>query len=68
MHAVKGIYKGGKIELLEDVNVLETCKVIVTFIEEDDLEKLREYSADEEAFAFWKVSEEDIYQDYLNKK
>ena len=67
MYSVKGIYKEGKVELLETVDIKSSCKVIVTFVEEEDVAKLREYPADEDAFSFWKVNEEDIYQDYLKR-
>jgi hypothetical protein len=67
MQSIKGIYREGKVELLEPVNVQKPCKVIVTFVGEEDIENLREYPADEDAFSFWKLSEEDIYQDYLKK-
>jgi hypothetical protein len=69
MRSVKGIYDGEKVQLLEKVDAEKPCKVIVTFIEEEsDAEALRNYSADEDAFQFWSVKEEDIYQDYLKKK
>jgi hypothetical protein len=57
--------------LLEKPEHQKPCKVIVTFVEEDtdtDIENLRQYPADEEAFDFWKVAEEDLYQDYLKQK
>ena len=67
MQSVKGIYTNGKIELLEDVDIKKTCKVIVTFVEEDDVQQLRNYAADSDAFGFWTANEEDLYQDYLKK-
>jgi hypothetical protein len=69
MHAIKGIYDGKKISLLEKVPVEKPCEVIVTFIEENtEAEELRNYTSDEDSFNFWKAGEEDIYQDYLTKK
>jgi len=69
MRSVKGIYDGEKIQLLEKIDADKPCKVIVTFIEgETDAETFRNYPADEGAFQFWDVKEEDIYQDYLKKK
>ena len=69
MRSVKGIYDGEKVQLLEKVDAGKPCKVIVSFIEDDsDVEALRNYFADEDAFQFWTVKEEDIYQDYLKKK
>jgi len=69
MRSVKGIYDGEKIQLLEKPEQQKPCKVIVTFIEDDiDTENLRQHPADEDAFDFWRVEEEDLYQDYLKKK
>lgn len=68
MQTVKGLYKGGKVELLEHVDIDKPCKVIVTFVEDDDVNALRKYSADEDAFSFWNDSGEDVYQDYLKSK
>ncbi len=69
MRSLKGIYDGEKVQLLESPEHLKPGKVIVTFIEDDlDTESLRQYSSDEDAFNFWKVAEEDIYQDYVKKK
>ncbi len=69
MRSVKGIYDGEKINLLEKVEQQKPCKVIVTFMEDEaDIEHLRQYPADEDAFDSWKVEEEDLYQDYLKKQ
>ena len=69
MQSVKGIYDGKKIQLLEKPEDQKPCKVIVTFIDDDaDMESLRQYSSDEDTFDFWKVEEENLYQDYLKKK
>ncbi len=69
MHAIKGIFDGEKIKLLEKPPVQKECSVIITFIEDDlETESLRSYALDEESFRFWKAEEEDIYQDYLRKK
>ena len=68
MLSVKGIYDGEKVKLLENIIIQNPCKVIVTFVEEDaEVKSLRQYSADEDAFDFWKAEEEDIYQDYIQK-
>jgi hypothetical protein len=67
MRSVKGLYDGEKIKLLEKVDQQKPCPVIITFIEdESDIDKLRQYPADEDAFDFW-LAEEDLYQDYLKK-
>ncbi len=69
MRSVEGIYDGQKLELLENIEVQTPCKVIVTFIEEDaEVESLRKYPSDDEAFDFWNTNAEDLYQDYLQKQ
>lgn len=69
MRSIKGVFDGEKVQLLEKVEQQKPCKVIVTFVDdESDIENLRSYPADEAAFEFWKVEEEDIYQEYLKKK
>ncbi len=69
MRSVKGIYDGEKVQLLEMPLQQKPGKVIVTFVEEDtSIENFREHPADEEAFDFWKVEEEDLYQDYVKQK
>ena len=67
MVSIKGIYDGEKLRLLENITIQKPCKVIVTFIEEEGDKSLRQYTADEDVFDFWNASEEDIYQDYLQK-
>jgi hypothetical protein len=65
---VKGIYDGKSVKLAEDISISKPCKVIVTFLDEDDdVKNLREYPIDEETFSFWKEDAENIYQDYLKK-
>ncbi len=69
MRSVKGIYDGEKVKLLEKVEQQAPGKVIITFVEDEaDIENLRQYPADEDAFDFWKSGEEDLYQDYLKTK
>jgi len=72
MLAVKGIFDGQKVHLLEKVTETKKFKVVVTFIEEvadgEDISVIREYAADEPAFSFWQDSGENLYQDYLKKK
>ncbi|MEP6513652.1 MAG: hypothetical protein ABJA79_07275 [Parafilimonas sp.] len=70
MQTVNGIYDGKKIKLLQQAPVQKPCKVIVTFVdeEEEETESFRNHISDEDAFNFWKAKEEDIYQDYLKNK
>jgi hypothetical protein len=69
MRSVEGIYDGEKLELLENIEIQTPCKVLVTFIEDDaEVERLRKYPSDEDAFDFWNANEEDLYQDYLQKQ
>jgi hypothetical protein len=71
MLAVKGIYDGSRIQLLEKIKNTKRYKVIVTFVEEmedsKEEDELRKFSAQTKALEFWNDSREDIYQDYLSK-
>jgi len=68
MLAIKGIYDGKTIRPLERLPKDKKFKVVITFIEElDDVEQLRDFSAQTTSFAFWNNPKEDIYQDYLPK-
>lgn len=75
MLTVEGIYKDGRIELLEPVVELRSAKVLVTFLDESNVD-LKSLGIDEEAaaelhskfatFEDWNSSEMDIYNDYDN--
>jgi hypothetical protein len=77
MLTVEGIYKDGKVELLETVSDVKQAKVLVTFLENNDLdlqtlginetqaEVLREKFS---AFEDWNDPALDIYNDYDNAK
>ena len=77
MLTVEGIYKEGKIELLETVTDVKQSKVLVTFIESGDIDlqtlgidkaqaaELREKFA---SFEDWNDPALDIYNDYDNAK
>jgi hypothetical protein len=68
MLSVKGIYEEGKVKLLEKVQSAKRSKVIITFVEDMDLneeEKLGSFSANDNGLDFWKNDAEDIYKDYL---
>jgi hypothetical protein len=68
MVAVKGIFNGQSIQLLEKVNAKPNTIVVVTFLEEDNNEEdIREMTTQSNGFEFWNNVAEDIYQDYLEK-
>lgn len=67
MLAVKGIYDGKSVRLLEGFTDKKKYKVVVTFLEEIetvDLE-LRDFTSQTSGLDFWDSSKEDIYQDFL---
>ena len=69
MISIKAVYNGKDFIPLEDFPKDKKYNVVITFIEEvQEEEKLRYFSAQTEALTFWKVKEEDLYQDYLPKK
>jgi len=63
-YAVEGIYRNGVVELLEDVPVHKTTKVIVLFKEDVNDENKDWLKLSETAFEFWD-NEEDAYYDEL---
>ena len=77
MLTVEGIYKDGKIELLETVSEVKQAKVLITFLETNDIDlrasgisreeavELREKFA---AFEDWNDPALDVYNDYDNAK
>lgn len=71
MLAVKGIYDGSRIQLLEKIKNRKRYKVIITFVEEmegsREESELRDFSAQTKSLEFWNDKREDIYQDYLSK-
>ena len=68
MLAIKGIYDGKTIRPLEKPPKDRKFKVVITFLEElDDIEQLRDFSAQTTSFIFWEDPKEDIYQDYMIK-
>ncbi len=70
MLAVKGIYDGQSVQLLDNLTDHRKYKVIVTFLEEIDpidLE-LRDFTSQTSGLEFWNDIREDIYQDFLNPK
>ncbi|MBX3288017.1 MAG: hypothetical protein KF855_01610 [Acidobacteria bacterium] len=77
MITVEGIYKNGRIELLESVSVDRQSKVLVTFLENSDV-SLSAHGIDEEeaaelrnnlaAFEDWDDPAMDVYNDYDNAR
>jgi hypothetical protein len=70
MLAIKGIFDGNSVHLIDVPKMKNPCNVIVTFLEDYDPEEesLREYYAQTDGMDFWKCEEEDLYQDYLINK
>jgi len=75
MLTVEGIYQNGKIELLESISEINSSKVLVTFLDDSDID-LRTLGIDEDAatelrdkfasFEDWNDPEMDLYNDYDN--
>jgi len=77
MLTVEGIYKDGKIELLETVSEVKQAKVLVTFLETSDVDLRTLGISREEAselrgkfatFDDWNDPALDVYNDYDNAK
>jgi hypothetical protein len=68
MVAVRGIFNGRNIQLLEKVEVKPNTMVLVTFLEQQNPEdEMRDMAAKPNGFQFWDNPAEDIYQDYIDK-
>ncbi len=70
MLAIQGIYDGASIIALEALPPAQKrCKVIITFLEDSsealEIEELRAFSEQSDAFDFWHDEREDLYQDFL---
>ncbi len=66
MNAVKGIVRQGKIELLETVDLPEGANVLVTVLEEEDVQFWQ--AASQTALdAVWDNEEDDVYAELLKK-
>ncbi len=77
MLTVEGIYKDGKIELLETVSEVKQAKVLITFLENNDVdlqtlgigqEEASELREKFETFEDWNDPALDVYNDYDNAK
>ena len=69
MLAIKGIYDGKSVRLLDSLTDKKKYKVVVTFLEEIDTIdfELRDFSSQTKGLDFWNDSKEDLYQDYLKR-
>lgn len=69
MKTVKGVYENGEVKLLEQYNLPEKGKVLVTFPDEiNDEEIIRHLSLQQISEAdksYLKDQREDLYQEYL---
>lgn len=69
MLTVEGIYDGRNFIALEKFPKEKRFKVMITFVEDlDEIEELRDFSANSDSFEFWNDPREDLYQDYLKEK
>jgi hypothetical protein len=77
MITVEGVYKNGRIELLENVSELKDSKVLITFLNSSDISLdsvgINESEAAElrdslSSFEDWNDPALDIYNDYDNAK
>ena len=77
MLTAEGIYKDGKIELLETVSEVKQSKVLITFLESSDVnlrtlgiskEKASELREKFATFEDWNDPSLDVYNDYDNAK
>lgn len=63
LNTVKGIVREGKIEVLEDVNLKEGTKILITLLPQDDDFWL--YASETSLDAIWDNTEDDIYAELL---
>jgi hypothetical protein len=64
MIAVRGIYDGEKVRLLESLPKDKKYKVVITFLEEYlEEDEIRDFASQDTAFDFWHDEKEDLYQD-----
>ncbi|MDD8019012.1 MAG: hypothetical protein PHP42_11605 [Bacteroidota bacterium] len=69
MVSIKAVYNGKEFIPLEDFPRGKKYNVVITFMDElKEGEESREFASQSNAFDFWKVKEQDLYQDYLTKK
>lgn len=69
MVSIKAIYNGKDFIPLEEFPRDKKFNVVITFVEElKEEDEIRDFASQSNAFDFWKVKEQDLYQDYLTKK
>ncbi len=69
MTSIKAIYNGKEFIPLENFPKNKKYNVLITFVEElEEEHETRNFTAQTDAFSFWAVKEQDLYQDYLVKK
>ena len=77
MLTVEGIYKDGKVELLRSIEDVKEARVLVTFIDNSDIELTTLGISEAEAaelrdkfatFEDWNDPEMDLYNDYDNAR
>lgn len=77
MITVEGVYKDGKVELLEAVSIEQQSRVLVTFLENSDIalsalgigeDEAAELRQKMDAFEDWNEPAMDIYNDYDNAR
>ena len=70
MLAVKGIYDGKTVKLLDKFADKKKYKVVVTFLEEIETidSEIRDFSSRTGGLDFWMNPKEDLYQDFLKPK
>ena len=77
MITVEGVYKDGKVELLEAVSIEQQSRVLVTFLENSDIslsalgigeDEAAELRQKMDMFEDWNEPAMDIYNDYDNAR
>lgn len=68
MTTIKGIYENGEIKLLEEAPYKGNQKVLITFIEDEDIERNISFDLSAKGLKnYFEDSGEDLYQEYLKK-
>lgn len=67
LKTVWAIVRDGKVELLEDIQLSEGSKVLITLISEEDEEKFWVTASETALNKVWDNQEDDIYAELLEK-
>lgn len=67
MQSIQGFYDGQKFIALEAIPSLNSSKVIITFIDDTEVQTIRNLTAQTDGFHFWNDEAEDIYASVLSK-